>query len=293
MRKIGFFFVFCIGWLFSFGQDSLFLASGATLTGDILRMNGQWIVIRSEGVKQRIPRPHTTYRLGSDYLTRSPWSIGLRWTLPLMGTNSELHALFQTHNLNDYSQNWLFGGSRKHPISRSFSSLQLETAYLITPRIATGLIIGNTNSGEVIGYNAEPFDLHLSLEHRALNILPHAKWFSEDHRLQLLAGPVMAFHELEFTDRSPLRSSKEKSQFRVGLAVGAGLSFVENLQSYFRLELQYQLMSPLEVGPWVGRTVHFEPAGTRYEQSSIMPRSEVRASCVTVSLIYGRKVASK
>lgn len=272
------------------GQDSLFLPSGEIIEGDIVTFHKDWVVIRPTDTNHpvEIARKGTTYRLGEDYLVRSPWSIGFCYGRTFLGTRQSLQTVFEEHG---FALNEPYYGKSPFDPKRS-PVIQIEIEHVLTRQGAVGASLGFLNSGHPGGSKLITENEHgyIGVKHRTWSIAPYYKWFSGNRTVHLFGGPVLGFNRLEYYSSQNLHSD---APLTLGIAGGAAYSLMEKRRAFLRLSVQYHWTPSISFGP-LGRIIDVyngeeQPISEYYEY---LPRTKVRASYLTVSAIYGWKFGS-
>jgi hypothetical protein len=312
--KKNFFLVFLAGLLLTTlnSQDTLLFVDGQQLVTDITKIDRRYVFYTGDTAVERVNRSEVEVRFGEDYLYRRPWSISLTLESTLLGSGQEWKNLLADHGfgylyttarhreLENYgfecNADWCRGVREEYPQRRPSSiNFQLRMLHRYRPQRAYGLSLYAANSGSVTGYNASPYGFgFLNLSYGQWGMSTYHQWFlGQDDQLGVYVGPNLQLVQVNFDPGSREYPSRRDRSWQAGLTLGTQLTLLERVRHYMRLNLQYNLVSPLQVGQYQLEGTITDDDGTRTELVTLIPDAEIGLNSFAVGLVVGVRLGER
>ena len=223
-----------------------------------------------------------------------PWSISLLYGRTIGGPAAKWKEVLKESDFNDYASNWLFGGITKYPKSRSKFDWQLRIDYLYRPKRAYGVMFHQSNRGEVVGYNQEPFNRRLEIQYGMSGMGVYHQWYlGAKNNFNVYAGPILNRTKLSFEGLSlPVTSSSVFEAWKLGFTTGLQLSLWEREKSYIRFNLAYRHLQVLQSDSYSMVVYEYDNGVPSKSTQLAVPAEKTSFSSFWLSLVFGFRMGN-
>ena len=245
----------------------------------------------SVGYDQPYTLDEAQYQQGDSAIYR-PWSISLFYGRTIGGPAAKWEGVLKENDFNDYRSNWFWSGITTYPQSSEKIDWQLRLDYRYRPKRAYGLMLHQSNSGTITGYNEEPFNSTLKIHYGMLGMGVYHQWFfGSKNNFNVYAGPMLNRTNFSFeTVLLPVSSPASFDAWKLGLTTGLQLSLIERERIYLRVNPEYRYLQVLQSGP-LSILVYEYDLGVQSESMQLaIPAEETSLSSFSLGIVLGLRM---
>jgi hypothetical protein len=229
-----------------------------------------------------------------DRAIHKPWSISLFYGRTIGDPAAKWEGVLKENDFNDYASSLFSWRRTAYPQYRRKIDWQLRLDYRYLPNRAYGLMLHQSSSGTVTGYNEEPFNSSLKIHYGMLGMGVYHQWFfGSKNNFNVYAGPMLNRTKLSFeTILLPTSSPSSFDAWKLGLTTGLQVSLIEQEKIYLRVNPEYRYLQALQSGS-LSILVNEYDHGVKSESMQLaIPAEETSFSSFSLSIALGFRMGS-